>query len=158
MEKGVEAKARANKANNIVMFNVPEPNSDNAEECYKRDVEVIKTIFRERINLEKEDIKAMFRIGLNKDITKPRPIIIRFTSIEKKTEVLRLKSLQYIDSDIEHDIYITQDRTKKEQEEHKKLVKKLKERRENGEEHLVIRNGKIIQLQPFRPNPQLFWG
>ena len=159
IEKGVEAKARASKANNIIVFNVPELDSEDAEECYKRDVAIIKTIFKDKVILEKEDIKSMFRIGLNKDATKSRPIIIKFTSIEKKTEVLKIKDLQYIDSNnLEHNIYMTHDRTKKEQEEHRKLVKKLKERRENGEENLVIRNGKIIQLQPFRPNPQLFWG
>ena len=157
-EKGLEAKARANKANNIVMFNVPELNSDDVEKSYKRDVEAIRTIFSGEIDLEKEDIKSMFRIGLNKDATKPRPIIIKFTSIEKKTEVLQLKDLTYIDSNTEYNICITHDRTKKEQDEHKNLVKKLKERKENGEEDLVIRNGKIIQLRPFRPNPQLFWG
>lgn len=72
--------------------------------------------------------------------------------------MLKMKNPRYKDSNKEHFVYITHDRTKKEQEKHKELVKLLKERRAKGEENLVIRNGEIIQRQPFRPNPQLFWG
>ena len=51
-----------------------------------------------------------------------------------------------------------QTEAKKEQAEHKKLVQELKRRKANGEDGLVIRNGKITEWLPFRPNPQNFWG
>ena len=51
------------------------------------------------------------------------------------------------------------DRTKKEIEEQRQLVKELKERRDNGEENIGIRNGKVIQFgNPFRNSPQFCWG
>ena len=43
-------------------------------------------------------------------------------------------------------IYVNPDRTKEEREQGKKLRQELATRRENGEENLVIRRGKIIPL------------
>lgn len=51
------------------------------------------------------------------------------------------------------------DRTWKQQSEHKKLVKELQIRKSKGEERLVIKGGRIVQLdQPFRRVPQSYWG
>ena len=55
-------------------------------------------------------------------------------------------------------IYISPDRTKKQQEEHRQLVLQLKKRKADGETNIGIRNGRIVSLQPFRRNPQLYWG
>jgi hypothetical protein len=112
----------------------------------------------DKVKLEKDDVKAMYRIGQKNDSTKPRPIIIKFSSIDTKIEVLKLRNILYNDLESDHRIFITPDRTRKEQAKHKELTKILKERRLKGEQNLVIRNGKIVQLQPFRPNPQLYWG
>jgi len=40
-------------------------------------------------------------------------------------------------------VFIAPDRTKLEQKKHKRLIAELKERRSEGEENLIIRNGEI---------------
>lgn len=156
-EKEIDAKIRAQKKNNVCVFNVPELESTDAEKNYKHDVETIKTVFNGKVKLGKDDVKAMYRIG-NEEAAKPRPIVIKFSSIATKTEILKLRDIVFNDSQNDHQIFITPDRTRKEQAEHRELVKKLKERRNKGEENIGIRNGKIVNLQPFRTNPQLLWG
>ena len=156
-EKQVYAKIKAQKMNNVCVFNVPELESDDAEVKYKRDVEIVKTVLNERVKLEKEDVKAIYRIG-TEDSKKPRPLIIKFSSVNKKNEITKLKNIVYNDEKGEHKLFITPDRTRKEQAEYKELLLKLKERKLNGEQNIGIRNGKIIQLQPFRPDPRIFWG
>ena len=99
----------------------------------------------------------MYRIG-TEDSKKPRPLIIKFSSVDMKNEITKLKNIVYNDEKGEHKLFITPDRTRKEQAEYKELVLKLRERKLNGEQNIGIRNGKIVQLQPFRPDPRIFWG
>ena len=54
-------------------------------------------------------------------------------------------------------IFVHPDRTKQEQEEHRELVKTLKERKGNGESNLHIKDGKIVKYQPFREATQFCW-
>ena len=156
-EREIETKLRAQKINNVCIFNIPELNSNDAEANYKHDVKILKTVFDDKIQLKKEDVKAMYRIG-NEDARKPRPIIMKFSTIDTKFEILKLKDISYNDTKNEYQIFITPDRTRKEQSEHKELVKTLKERKLNGEDDIGIRNGKIVKIQPFRPDPQNIWG
>ena len=53
-------------------------------------------------------------------------------------------------------IYITTDKTKKEREEEQKLRQLLKDRRANGEENIIIRNGKIVKREA-RQNAHPRW-
>ncbi len=83
-EKEVEARAKALKEKNLCIFNVPELKSNDRDASYRHDIEAVKSIFDGKVNLQKEDVKAMFRIGMNKDQTTSRPIILKFSSIDKK--------------------------------------------------------------------------
>ena len=154
-ENEYEEKVRLQKANNVVIFHVPEPNFDE-ELNYKHDVKAVHKLLSERVAIKKEEVLLVKRQGFNKE--KTRPIVIRFSNQEIRKKVLALRNLTYEDSDQTHNIYITTDKTRKEQEEHKKLVATLKERKANGEEHLMIKNGKIVKIMPFRANPQNYWG
>ena len=156
-EKEIDEKQRAQKINNVCIFNVPEFDSTDAEVNYKNDIKIIKTVLNGKVDLGKNDVKAMYRKG-NDEASKPRPIIIKFSSHETKIEILKLRNIVYNDSKKDHQIFIAPDRTTKEQALHRELVQKMKERREKGEENIGIRNGKIVNLQPFRANPQLYWG
>ena len=68
---------------------------------------------------------------------------------EKRTELLHLKNLMLKHEGGEIRVYLAPDRTLKQQQEHKKLVAELKERRSRGEEGLVIRNSKIVSFHPI---------
>ena len=54
-------------------------------------------------------------------------------------------------------IFVHPDRTKLEQEQHRKLVSQLKQRKLKGEKDISIRNGKIIKYLPFRSDTQFNW-
>ena len=54
-------------------------------------------------------------------------------------------------------IFIHPDRTTQEQEEHRKLVTILRERKKKGEKNIFIKNGKITTYQPFRDDTQFNW-
>ena len=154
-----EKNIKKSKESNIIIYNVPESKGTETE-AYKEDVTKLKTIFQNKLNLKKEDIKEIRRIGrdIRENIT--RPIRMIFNNLEKRTEALKLRNivLRKNDTDDETKIFTSIDRTKQEQAVHKELVQKLKEMKAEGKENLYIRNGKIITIQPFRPDPQQYWG
>ena len=143
------------KENNLCIFNVPETVLEDPEEAYRQDVEKLATIIGNKEEI-KRDIVGVVRRGKKF----PRPMIVRFSSLETRKSVLQLRDLVYKNQENEETpIYISPDRTFKQQQEHKKLVLELKKKRaEDPSIKLSIRNGKIITLQPFRRNPQLYWG
>ena len=78
--------------------------------------------------------------------------------MDKRAKLLKLRNLSLNESSKEWNIYINPDRTKHEQNTHKALRQELKRRREEGEENLIIRGGKIVSKPPFRSDPQVPWG
>ena len=161
IEEEGEEKAKSIKVNNICIFNVPESNSDDADTRDRKDVVKLKKLFQDKLQLKQEDIKFIKRVSVNRknsDNDRPRPIIMKFSKIEKRNEALKLGMQKLEDAGQEHNIFIHPDRTKREQEKHKLLVKELFELRDQGKKVKII-NNKIIEVElPFRRNPQLFWG
>ena len=185
-----EIKEKTTKENNVLFFNVPESNKVDGKDAFADDVKKLHSILDAHVTLEKEEIKAIYRIG-PKDNKRPRPIIMKLTKKEKRNDLLKLRGLEYNENvkdieaiddndneeidgndEINEDkeitenrqmetntikIFISPDRTKTEQEQHRRLVAKLKERKNNGEKNLHIKNGKIVKYQPFRGDAQLYW-
>ena len=143
---------------NVCIFNIPESPKDNPEASFKADVEKLHSVLKEKIELKKEDIKTFYRRGKELNPEKVRPIIVSLANRDIREKLLKLRNLQYVDSDKSCNIYINPDRTPREIEAHKLLVKELRERRANSEDNLIIKNGKIITNQPFRFKPQNYWG
>lgn len=113
-------------------------------------------IFADKINIKKEDILDVYRIN-TKNKSDPRPIIIKFTNLEKKTEALKLRNLVLNHNSTETKIYIAPDRTIKQQQKHRQLIKELKEKAKI-EEGWILRNDKLIKRsQPFRQTAQILW-
>lgn len=85
---------------------------------------------------------------------------MKFNNQEKRTDALKLRNVNYKDVQTQESIriFITIDRTVNEQIQHKKLVQQLKDMKSQGRENLFIRNGEIVSMLPFRPNPQQYWG
>ena len=162
IDQDEETKAKKRKENNVIIFNIPENKTDDNAEDFKQDLIKLKKVFENRVVLEKQDIKAVFRIGTYKsNPTKPRPILMKLSSIDKKEELLKIRNLKFIDDDKQiHKVYVNVDRTKKEQEQYKQLVELLKiKRAENPGKTFGIRGNNVIELSsPFRFDPQKFWG
>ena len=149
------------RENNICIFNVPESSETNENQARQMDVEKLHSILDEHISLQKDDVTRIYRKRI-RDQNKPRPIIVMLKSKEKKLELLKLRGLKYEEKNELNEviemtpIFISKDRTRLEQELNRKLVLELKKRKENGEE-VYIRNGQIVQYQPFRGDAQLHW-
>ena len=170
-ETALENKLINIKKNNLCIFNLPESKEQDKKQAFQDDIKKLKTIFPD---LKKEDVAEIYRIQPKKKTKNPRPIIMKLNSFEKKMEILQLKDVYYKNEDKAEDldaqedtgktedvkIFITPDRTIKQQLTHRKLVEELRERRSKGEEGLIIKNEKIVvqDNRPFRQSPQSYWG
>ena len=151
-EEENEEQLRQQKLNNVIIFNVPESTGE-PEETKKSDIQKLKAIFKDNIEIRPEDIKTVYRKEQSKENTRPRPILMKFTTLEKKLEILKLRNLfcRHLNENVP--IYINSDRTYNERMHYKKLHQQLKDRKASGEDNLTIRNGKIIKALPFRFDP-----
>ena len=146
-EDEAEKKKMEQKADNIVIFDIPESTNPNVEVA-KRDDEIkLKKVIGPMCSMKNNHIAYILRKGEKKD-NKCRPIIMKLSDPDKRTELLNLRNLKYVEDNVITKIFISPDRTKKQQDENKELVKKLKERRQNGENNIFIKNGKIVEYRP----------
>ena len=156
-----ENELRIAKEFNICIFNIPESKQNDKKQAFLDDIDKLHNILDQQVTIKKEDIKKVYRKKI-KDENKPRPIIMTLNSKDIRAEILKLRDLEYKEFNDENiavnttKIFITTDKTKLEQEQHKKLVIELKERRKT-EDNIVIRNGRIVKYQPFRADAQLYW-
>ena len=158
-----EQAERLLREKNVVVFNLPE-NDCELEAEYKEDIEKLKKVFKNKIEINKEDIKAIYRLG-EKNPAKTRPILIKLETLEVRNELLKLRNLKIEETKEDEKgtknmmsiIYISPDRTKQQQQENRLLVNEMKARKNKGEE-ICIRNGKIASTTPFRRDPQSYWG
>ena len=146
-----EQKYIVEKQLNVCIFNLPNSSAETPEARFTDDINKLKLIFKDKIELKSDDVRTAYRIGKSDNISKPRPVILKLTSPNKRTELLKLKNLSYNNNGSEINIYLAPDRTLKQQVEHKKLVKILKERRSQGEQGIMIKNGKIVSYRPPFP-------
>lgn len=160
-----ESKARKMKENNVCVFNIPEMSGEDDISNYEKDIGKLRKVFKGKVAIKAEDIKTARRVGIKKqDAANPRPFIMVFNNPSKRKEVLALRNLCYKENEGDEEeigsrVFVHPDRTKKEVEAHKLLVNEMKKRREEGEENLGIRNGKIVKFgNPFRNRPQFNWG
>ena len=131
-ELKLEEKLIKLKENNICIFNIPESEEVDEKKAFLDDMNKIKQIFNGKMELHKEDIEEIYRTKAKPNTTRARPIIIRFGNVNKKVEALKLRKLIFYDGKENINIFISPDRTRKQQDQHKKLVTELKQRKENG--------------------------
>ena len=132
------------KKNNIVYFGVPESNNDSVEVRMKHDYDLVSEAHDENI-INHDQIETMFRVG--KKGTATRPLVVKFKSNEQKQRALKNSGDLKINYQNEiKTIYASIDRTEKQRNEHRKLVEMLKQRKQNGETNIGIRDGSIVQI------------
>uniref|UniRef100_A0A2A4J436 Endonuclease-reverse transcriptase n=1 Tax=Heliothis virescens TaxID=7102 RepID=A0A2A4J436_HELVI len=121
-----------NKKNNIIIHGLKETDT-NYSQLYNNIKQLLQKI---DVNIENFDINRMYRIG-KKTPEKVRPVLISFTTYNKKIELLRNKKK------MTENTYITEDYSKETLQKRKELLPQLKEEREKGNE-AYIRNNKLI--------------
>lgn len=154
----LETKIRKAKELNVCIFNISDTGNLDIKEQLKDDISKLKKVFHNKITLKKEDIKDICRKGQIKS-DKPRPIIMKLSSLEIRSKLLSLRDL-VLTSENKQDVkvYISPDRTRQQQLQHKKLIEERNALKAQGK-NVYIKNGKIVETSlPFRPSPQMFWG
>ena len=157
-EEKIEEKRIEEKENNLIVYGIPEHYEDPGKQM-KADFETIREIYSNIVNIQKEDIMNINRLG-TKNPDQIRPIKITFESADKRMKVLRNNKnlVLYDDSspkckgefcnlkENHKHIYISTDKTKQQRETEKMLRQELKERKANGETDITIRNYKIVKI------------
>lgn len=150
------------RKNNLILFKLPESIEAEPDAQLKEDCSTLKQIIQERVSINSTDIVNVFRLGQRQD-SKVRPLLVKFKDEAKKWEVLRCaKNLRLFKNNVSYPLFMTTDKTPKEQQVQKDLLKELRERKMNGEENLVIKNSSIIKKlnsanKPFPGSAQKFW-
>ena len=98
----------------------------------------------QELNISGTEITNYIRLGQTNPY-KPRPLLITVKDIEKRQALLINGKNLRSSTTYFKDVYISPDYTPKEREQNKKLVEELRYRRNNGEDNLMIRLGKLIQ-------------
>lgn len=131
-----EAMERDRRKFNLVLMGVVEDETDSSGK------DLAMEVLRELKVDEGNGFEYVGRVG--RKATRPRPIRIKFGSMEAKRGLLtRAKNLRDITKFSR--IYISNDLTRLQQEQDKKLRDKLREFREEGKLGVKISNGTIMQ-------------
>ena len=155
----LEIKLKEQKSKNIIIFKIPESKQQIPKDAYQEDFDTVLQIIDPEKTLVDSNIVDLYRRGeLQPGNPNPRPVIVKFSSVDLRNQILRIRNPNYTKENTSHKVFIHPDRTKLEQKSHKLLVDQLKKRRQEGETNIFIRSGKIVTIQPFRFKPQSFWG
>lgn len=126
----------ASRKNNIVLHGIKETENNHAGL-----VEKVSDILNTTLGVQIENIyiNKIHRLG-KQNPAKIRPIIISFTTFNKKIEILKNKRK------LPENIYITEDFTKETLEKRKELRNQVKREKEKGNE-AFIRNNEVVIKQ-----------
>lgn len=126
----------ANRKNNIIIHGIKETENNHADL-----LETVTNIFNTTLSVQIEniDINKIHRLG-KQNAGKIRPIIVSFTTFNKKIEIMKNKRK------LPENTYITEDFTKETLEKRKKLRNQVKLEKEKGNE-AFIRNNEVVVKQ-----------
>lgn len=133
---------------NLVVFNMPESNRDEAADRVSDDLEKLRAMLKTieaNVPITKTD-----RLGKRSELTRPLKISVK--SMSDKQRILKNASKLSRIPDLS-DIHINRDMTPLERDQWKILVKERKERVEESKAkgeviNWIIRNGKVIKGRP----------
>lgn len=133
LERKVKYLEEANKKNNLLLHGIKETEK-NHQELFNLIKETLENL---DIDIDIYEINNYYRLGKKHEESKVRPILISFTSFQKKLIILRNKKK------MPNQTYITEDFSKETMEMRKNLQEKLKQEKQNGKD-AFIRNNKIV--------------
>ena len=148
-DKNKEMEERERRKKNLVVFGIPENNNADPVERKKHDTEKFSSVCNELgVPEVSSEILNSFRLGATNPKNEPRPLKIILKSEEQKRKILsKARNLKTSPNIHFQKIDVKPDLTLKERAIRKELVIQLKARQSKGETGLVIRNGKIVQIQ-----------
>ena len=137
----IEQMEKVQRKENVVVYNLPESEEEQAKDRYKEDEAACRKIF-EVMEMENVEQKQLIRLGKREEY-KIRPVLVKLKDEEAKQQ----KKSWSVFSEQYAGVFISKDLSRAEREREKNLRKELKELRENEteEEWYKIKNGKIVK-------------
>ncbi len=138
-EHRAEERERKERVNNIVMFNLTEPDDGTPQDKMNKDIEAFLELTKKvcKTEFKKAEIEKCFRLGKPEN-NKTRPVLIKLKDDEKKKKLfLNLSALREHKGKFEN-VKIGHDLTKCQRDEHKAMVEKAKQKdAEEGSENFI---------------------
>ena len=132
------------RKNNIVVHNLPEAEANSHAERMEQDRSKFTQLVKDEFHLIVRVTKS-FRIG--KAVAgKNRLLIVTVDGEESKWDILR-QAPRLRHSELWPRVYLSPDLTRSESEEGRKLREELKRRKDSGEQNLMIKNHRIVEIR-----------
>lgn len=141
-----EREERNRRRTSVIIHGLQESSSDDEDVRQSEDEEHMIGLLHE-IKCDNVSINGIVRLGKRaEDLSvKPRPMKVIVASEEQKIKVLKqAKNLKSKKEGGFDKVFIHQDLTPKQRQERKVLVDELKRRKDQGEENLILVNGRIV--------------
>ena len=140
-----EQKERERRASNIMIYNIPESQSAEAEVRISEDVSVVDRIFGSLGIQEEITVEKCIRVGKKvSDKNRVTKVVLKDKGMKGKI----LRKARVLKGNEEFDkVFIGPDLTRMQRTEQQELRKELLDRREKGETDIFIRHGKIVQAK-----------
>ena len=139
-----EEREKSRRRNNAIFQGIPEAVSDISTARLDHDTGIINDILKQ-LDMPNTQYEKALRLGKrDPENVKPRPVLIEFKDSKARDMLLRRATNLAKAPDSFKDIYIQPDRTKKEREERRKLVKELKSRQAEGDVRWKIARNKLV--------------
>ena len=145
-----EQRERENRANNIILFNIPESDKQDPQERTREDTDFVMDVFQAMEIEDRDLIEKCIRIG-RKVSGRSRLTRVTLKHQGTKGNILR-KSRALENTDQFSEVYIRPDLTRLQRTEQRVLREELKSRRDKGEDNIFIRRGKIVQTRDRAPH------
>ena len=140
-----EIEERNNRRKNLVIYNIPESESQNPQDRKTDDLVKCCDIFEASLKVTEYEIENTVRLG-KKESNRKRPLLVKMMRESDKINILKnAKNLKDETEPWKKRLGITRDMTKMEREREGELRRELKQKKDQGEQGWMIRNGKLVQ-------------
>ena len=135
---------------NIVCLNLPESRKTDMSERRQEDMDLLKNVMENRMNLNPDviNVNKLVRLGRREatdETIKPRPMRFTVNLFDHKRQILKANSLlRNSEDDIFSNVYFTPDLTKNQRKAAYELRVERRSREAKGESNLKINKGKIV--------------
>ena len=150
-EEKEEEEEKKRRKTNVIIHGLSEPTAVQSDDRRNEDYDQIQELLH-TLSCDEVSVNHITRLGPPTDecATKPRPVKLDLASEEARNYVLKhAKNLRATSNDKWKKVFLHQDLTPKERDIRRGLVQQLKLRKANGEQNLIIVNGKIIKKMEY---------
>ena len=139
-----EYREREARKYNVIIHNIPESKKEDSKDRISEDMESVDSMLEDGLDVSDVTVTSAVRLGKREE-GKTRLLKVGVDSVKSKRNLLQ-NARKLRRTEAWKKVFITPDHTPKERQVNRELREELKRRSEEGEERLVIRKGKIVQI------------